>query len=67
MEEGDNQWILGSPMTILEMGSRNASIATNMGIWQRNTEQRRENGIHKPVLNATKRDISPRIVKEKRR
>jgi len=46
MEEGDNQWILGSPTTILKMGSQSASIATNTDIWQRNAEQRRRNEIH---------------------
>ena len=32
-EEGDSQWILGSPMTTLKTGSRSASIATNTDIW----------------------------------
>ena len=66
MEEEDNQWILGSPMTILEMESQSASIATNTDIWQRNAEQRRRNERHKCVSNVTKRGISPRTVKEKR-
>jgi len=66
MEEEDNQWILGSPMTILETESQSTSIATNTDIWQRNAEQRRRNERHKHVSNATKRGISPRTVKEKR-
>ena len=66
MEEGDNQWILGSPTTILETGSQNASIATNMDIWRRNAEQRKENGIHEPVSNARRKGISPRTAKESR-
>jgi len=66
MEKGDNQWILGSLTTTLKMGSRSASIATNIDIWQRNAEQRRRNETHKPVSNVTKRGISPRTVKEKR-
>ena len=66
MEEGDNQWILGSPTTILKMGSRSASIATNMDIWQRNAKQRRRNGTHEPVSNMTRRGILPRTVKRNR-
>jgi len=67
MEEEDNQWILGSPTTTLKMGSQNASTATNTDIWRRNAEQRKGNRIREPVSNVTKRGISPRIVKEKRR
>jgi len=67
MEEGDNQWILESPMTILKMGSRSASIATNTDIWQRNAEQRRRNKTHEPISNVTKRGILPRTVKKNRR
>ena len=66
VEDKDNQWILESPMMISKTGSPSVSIATNMDIWQRNAEQRKGNGIHKPVSNATERDISPRIVKEKK-
>ena len=57
IEEGDNQWILGSPTTTLRTGSQSASTATNMDIWQSNAEQRRGNGIHEPVSNATKKGI----------
>ena len=67
MVEGDNLWTLESPMTTSKMGSLNASIVTNMGIWQRNAEQRKGNGIHEPVSNATERGILPRIAKEKKR
>ena len=66
MEKEDNQWILENPTTILKIGSRNASTATNTDIWQRNAEQRRRNERHKCVSNVTKRGISPRTVKEKR-
>ena len=66
MEEGDNQWILGSPMTILKTGSRSASIATNTDTWQRNAEQRRRNEIYEHVSNVTRRGILPRTVKRNR-
>jgi len=66
MEEEDNQWILGSPTTILKMGSRSASIATNTDIWQRNAEQRRRNETHKPVSSVTRRGILPRTIKRNR-
>ena len=32
MEEEDNQWTLGSPMTISKMGSLSASIVTSTDI-----------------------------------
>ena len=54
-------------MTILKMGSRNASIATSTDIWQRNAEQRRRNEKHEHVLNTTKRDILPKTVKRNKR
>ena len=66
MEDGDNQWILESPMTTLKMGSRSVSIATNTDIWQRNAEQRRKNETHEPVSNVTRRGILPRTVKRNR-
>jgi len=53
-------------MITSKTGSRSASMAINMDIWQRNAEQRRKNGICEPVSSATRRSISPRIVKEKR-
>jgi len=64
--EGDNQWILGSPTTTLKTGSQSASTATNTDIWQKNAEQRRRNGIHEPVSNATRKGILPRTAKESR-
>ena len=66
MEEENNQWILGSPMTISKTGSLSVSIATSMDIWQRNAEQRRRNKKHEHVLNATRRGILPKTVKENR-
>ena len=33
IEEGDSQWILGSPIITLKMESRSASIAINTDIW----------------------------------
>jgi len=66
MEEEDNQWILGSLMTISKMGSPSASTATSTDTWQRNAEQKRKNEKHKHVLNATRRDTLPKIVKRSR-
>ncbi len=66
MEKEDNQWILGSPTTISEIGSLSASTATSTDTWQRNAEWRRKNEKHKHVLNVTKRGILPKIVKENR-
>ena len=48
------------------MGSQSASTATNMDIWRRNAEQRKENGIHEPVSNARRKNISPKTAKENR-
>ena len=36
IEDEVSPWTLGSPTTILKMGSPNALIATNMGTWQKN-------------------------------
>jgi len=66
MEKEDNQWILGSPMTISKMGSLSASIATSTDIWQRSAKQRRRNKKHEHVLNATRRGILPKTVKGNR-
>ena len=38
MEKEDNQWILGSPTRISKTGSLSASIATSIGIWQKNAD-----------------------------
>jgi len=43
--------------------SSSASIATNMDIWQKNANQRRENKRHELVSNVTRRGTLPRIVK----
>ena len=53
-------------MTISKTGSLSVSIATSMDIWQRNAEQRRRNEKHEHVLNATRRGILPKTVKENR-
>jgi len=66
MEEEDNQWILGSPMTFSKMESLSVSIATSMDIWQRNAEWRRKNEKHKHVLNVTRRGTLPKTVKGNR-
>ena len=57
MEEEDNQWILGSPMTISKMRSLSASTATSTDIWQRNAKQKRRNEKHEYASNATRRGI----------
>ena len=62
----DNQWTLESPTTTSKMGSPSASTATSTDTWQRNANQKRRNEKHERVLNATRRGISPRIVKERR-
>ena len=66
MEEGDNQWILGSPTTTSKMGSLSASIAISTDIWQRNAEQKERNERHECALNATRRGTLPRTVKGNR-
>ena len=45
------------------MGSQNASIATNIDTWQRNTDQRRKKTSN-DVLNVTKKGIQPKITKK---
>ena len=42
MEDKVSPWTLESPMTTLKIRSLNVSIATNMGIWQKNADQRRK-------------------------
>ena len=62
--EGEvSPWILESPTTTSKMGSLSASTATSMDTWQRNTKQRRRNKRPEHVLNMTKKDILPEIVK----
>ena len=66
MEDKDNQWTLGSPMTISKIGSPSASTATSIDTWQKNAEWKRRNKKHKHVSNATRRSILPKIVNENR-
>ena len=56
MEEGDNQWILGSPTITSKMENQSVLTATSMAIWQKSAEQKRENEKHKSASNATRRD-----------
>jgi len=67
MEEEDNQWTLESPTITTRMGSPNASTITSMDIWQKSAERKRKNAKQGHVLNARRKNISPRIVKESRR
>jgi len=60
----DNQWILGNLMRISRIRSLSASIATSMGIWQRNANQRRRNKKPGHASNVTRKDISPETAKE---
>ena len=53
-------------MTISKMGSLSASIATSTDLWHRNADQKRRNEKHEHVLNATRRGILSKIVKENR-
>ena len=62
----DNQWTLGRPMTTSRMGSRSASIATNMDIWQKNAKQKRRNEKQGHVSNVKRKDISPRTAERSR-
>ena len=66
MEDKDNQWTLGSPMTISKTESPSASTATSMDTWQKNAERKRKNEKHKHVSNVTRRNILPKIVKGNR-
>ena len=66
MEDEDNQWTLGSSMTISKTGSPSASIATSTVIWQRNANWKKRNEKHEHVLNATRKGILPSIVKGSR-
>jgi len=53
-------------MITSRMRSPSASIATSMAIWQKNADWKKRNEKHECVLNATRRGILPRIVKENR-
>jgi len=54
-------------MRISKMGSLSASIATSIGIWQRNANQRRRNKKPGHALDVTRMDISPETAKENKR
>ena len=56
IEEGDNQWILGSPMTTSKMENQSVLTATSTAIWQRSAKQRRKNERQELVSNVTKKD-----------
>ena len=64
MEDEVSLWTLGNPMTTLKMGSLNASIATNMGTWQKNANRRRKNAKPGNVSNMRKKNTLPRTAKE---
>jgi len=53
-------------MITSRMGSLSASIATSTDIWQKNADWKKMNEKHKHILNVTRRDISPKIVKGNR-
>ena len=63
MKEGDNQWILESPMTTSKIGSLSASIVTSMDTWQRNADRKRRNEKYEHVSNVTRRGTLPRTTK----
>jgi len=66
VEDEDNQWTLGSLMITTRMESLSASIVTSIDIWQKSTDWKRRNKKHECVLNATRRDILPKIAKGNR-
>jgi len=55
---------LGSPTITLKMGSPNALIATNMGMWQKNANRRRKNAKLENVSNIRKKDTLSRTAKK---
>ena len=66
MEEEDNQWILGNPTRISRTESLSTSIATSMGIWQRNANQRRRNEKPGHVSNVTRKNTLQKTAKGSR-
>jgi len=54
-------------MRTSRMESQSASTATSMVIWQRNADQKRRNEKQELVSNVTRKNTSPRTVKENRR
>ena len=53
-------------MTISKTESQSTSTATSIVIWQRNAKERRRNEKQELVLNVTRRDTLPKIIKENR-
>jgi len=51
-------------MTTLKMESPNASIAINMGTWQKNADRRRKNAKPGNVSNVRKKNILPKTAKK---
>jgi len=64
MEDEDNLWTLGSPMTTLKTESPNVLTATNIGIWQRNVDRRRKNVKLGSVSNVKRKSILQRTVRK---
>ena len=64
IENEVSPWTLGNPTTTLTTESPNASIATNIGTWQKNADRRRKNAKPGNVSNARKKDTLPRTAKE---
>ena len=64
MEDKDNLWTLGSPMTTLKKENTSALIATNIDIWQKNADRRRKNKKLRSVSNVKRKGILQRTVKE---
>jgi len=63
MVDKSSSWILERVVTTSKMGSQSASIATSIGIWQKNAGTRRKRKKPGSVSNATKRDTLQRTVK----
>ena len=64
MEGEVSPWTLESPMTTSKTRSLSASTATNMGIWQKNTDQRRRNVKLESASNAKRKGTLQRTVRE---
>ena len=64
MEGKNSQWTLESLTVTLGTESSSTSIAINIDIWQRNTNQRRKNRTCDDALNVTKKDIQPETTKK---
>ena len=57
-------WTLESPMTTLKTENPNILTATNIGMWQRNADQRRKNMKLESVSNMKRKDILQRTTRE---